>query len=130
MENSIRELGCEYLDLCLVHWPDAQKPGTTEPDAGVTMQETWCAAALGWGHDNEDEGQAVAAVHRHSMRCDQVSHHKPRLHFDEAWPTLHTSCDRRKKRNFLAVWQARDGGVGGRRPGQVDRRVQLLGGAD
>ena len=49
MEKSIRELGCDHLDLCLVHWPEAQKPGTFKPDTGVTMQETWCAAALGIG---------------------------------------------------------------------------------
>ena len=55
MEKSIRELGCEYLDLCLVHWPEAQKPGTFEPDTGVTMQETWCAAALSWGRHPADK---------------------------------------------------------------------------
>ncbi|KAK9825868.1 hypothetical protein WJX81_006636 [Elliptochloris bilobata] len=42
-ERSIGELGCEYLDLCLVHWPGAQKPGTFEADPGVTLQETWRA---------------------------------------------------------------------------------------
>ncbi len=54
VEKSIHELGCQYLDLCLVHWPDAQMPGTfqhAEPDTGVTMQETWCAAAPALGRD-------------------------------------------------------------------------------
>ena len=46
MEKSIQELGCKYLDLCLVHWPEAHKPGSFEPDTGVTMQETWCVAAF------------------------------------------------------------------------------------
>ena len=41
MEKSIRELGCEYLDLCLVHWPDAFLPGTSDPDPDVTLQDTW-----------------------------------------------------------------------------------------
>jgi len=42
-EGSIADLGCGYLDLLLVHWPHAWKPGTEEEDTGVTMQETWAA---------------------------------------------------------------------------------------
>lgn len=72
MEKSIRELGCEYLDLCLVHWPEAQKPGTFEPDTGVTMQETWCAAALGWGRHAQDKEHALKTVQQHPTMCTSV----------------------------------------------------------
>lgn len=72
MEKSIRELGCEYLDLCLVHWPVAQKPGTFEPDTGVTMQETWCAAALGWGHHAKDKEYAPANPQQHPSTFTHV----------------------------------------------------------
>ena len=41
VEKSIWELGCEYLDLCLVHWPDAFLPGTSDPDPDATLQDTW-----------------------------------------------------------------------------------------
>ena len=41
VEQSVSELGCSYLDLCLVHWPDAFKPGSEEPDTEVTLQQTW-----------------------------------------------------------------------------------------
>ncbi|PSC71722.1 Alcohol dehydrogenase [NADP(+)] [Micractinium conductrix] len=43
VEQSVSELGCSYLDLCLVHWPDAFKPGSEEPDTEVTLQQTWQA---------------------------------------------------------------------------------------
>jgi aryl-alcohol dehydrogenase-like predicted oxidoreductase len=41
VEQSVAELGCGHLDLCLIHWPDAWLPGGEEPDTGVTLQETW-----------------------------------------------------------------------------------------
>ncbi|KAL4530235.1 hypothetical protein Ndes2526B_g02402 [Nannochloris sp. 'desiccata'] len=42
-EKSIADLGAKYLDLLLIHWPDAFKPGTEEVDTEVTLQETWQA---------------------------------------------------------------------------------------
>jgi len=39
--SSIADLGCEYLDLLLIHWPEAWKPGSEDPDEGVTLRETW-----------------------------------------------------------------------------------------
>lgn len=41
MQQSIADLGCGRLELCLVHWPEAWLPGTEEPDTGVTLQQTW-----------------------------------------------------------------------------------------
>ena len=36
------ELRCGHLDLLLMHWPDAWKPGTEhEPDTSVTIRQTW-----------------------------------------------------------------------------------------
>ena len=44
VKKSIEDLGCEYLDLVLIHWPQAWIPGTQgDIDTGVTMQETWSA---------------------------------------------------------------------------------------
>lgn len=42
-EQSIADLGCGHLDLLLMHWPDAWKLGTQEPDTGVSIEETWRA---------------------------------------------------------------------------------------
>lgn len=42
-EQSLKDLGIEYLDLLLMHWPNAWKPGTQEVDTEVTLQETWAA---------------------------------------------------------------------------------------
>ena len=41
-EASVAELRCGYLDLLLMHWPDAWQPGTEkEPDTSVTIRQTW-----------------------------------------------------------------------------------------
>lgn len=41
--RSLQQLGCQYLDLLLVHWPPSWLPGTQEPDEGVTLEQTWAA---------------------------------------------------------------------------------------
>ena len=43
-EKSIKDLGCEYLDLLLMHWPDAWTPGTQDSDDTVTIEQTWCGS--------------------------------------------------------------------------------------
>lgn len=43
VELSLADLGCGQLDICLLHWPDAWKPGTQEADDAVTLRETWAA---------------------------------------------------------------------------------------
>lgn len=51
--QSISELGSEYADLVLVHWPHAWKKGTQEDDASVTLQDTWWVECLSfplWDH--------------------------------------------------------------------------------
>ena len=41
-QQSIKDLGCEYLDIYLMHWPDAWVPGSDmEPDNTVTILDTW-----------------------------------------------------------------------------------------
>lgn len=47
--KSIEQLGCSYLDLCLIHWPEAWLPGSdingqVMPDTEVTLQQTWWAS--------------------------------------------------------------------------------------
>lgn len=42
-QKTIGDLGCGYLDLLLVHWPESWLPGTEDPDTEVTIQETWAA---------------------------------------------------------------------------------------
>lgn len=41
VERSIAALGCGRLDLLLMHWPVAWKPGTEELDEGVSLRDTW-----------------------------------------------------------------------------------------
>jgi alcohol dehydrogenase (NADP+) len=43
IEKSIADLQCAYLDLALVHWPDAWIPGTEMPDPEASLRETWQA---------------------------------------------------------------------------------------
>ena len=43
-EQSLKDLGCKYLDVMLMHWPDAWEPGSGDPgkaDESVTTHETW-----------------------------------------------------------------------------------------
>ena len=43
VENSIEDMNCEYLDLVLLHWPKAWRPGTQEEDTDVCIEDTWQA---------------------------------------------------------------------------------------
>lgn len=43
-EKTIKDLNCQYLDLYLMHWPDAWEPDSGmpgKPDKTVTIQQTW-----------------------------------------------------------------------------------------
>ena len=40
-QQSIADLGCEYLDLLLMHWPVAWRKGAQEVDTSVTLMDTW-----------------------------------------------------------------------------------------
>ncbi|PRP79701.1 aldehyde reductase [Planoprotostelium fungivorum] len=40
-EQSIHDLGVKYLDLYLMHWPIAFKPGTRDIDDEIEVWETW-----------------------------------------------------------------------------------------
>ncbi|KAH7141853.1 NADP-dependent oxidoreductase domain-containing protein [Dactylonectria macrodidyma] len=43
IEKSIADLGVEYLDLYLIHWPVAFVPGGTELDKDTSIVDTWLA---------------------------------------------------------------------------------------
>jgi len=43
-EKTIKDLQCHYLDLLLMHWPEAWEPNSGMPgktDDTVTIQQTW-----------------------------------------------------------------------------------------
>lgn len=40
-DESLEKMGLGYIDLYLMHWPQANKKGTKEVDASVTFVETW-----------------------------------------------------------------------------------------
>ncbi|KAM5386409.1 hypothetical protein ACJZ2D_000372 [Fusarium nematophilum] len=43
IEKSIEDLGVDYLDLYLIHWPVAFVPGGTELDNDISLVDTWLA---------------------------------------------------------------------------------------
>jgi diketogulonate reductase-like aldo/keto reductase len=43
VDATLKDLGCGYLDLLLIHWPEAWLPGTEEPDTTVTIKDTYQA---------------------------------------------------------------------------------------
>lgn len=47
MQQSLKDLGVDQLDLLLLHWPEAWLPGSdpngeVHPDTSVTLLEAWC----------------------------------------------------------------------------------------
>lgn len=46
VQQTLRELGVEQLDLLLLHWPEAWLPGSevagpVHPDTSITLLEAW-----------------------------------------------------------------------------------------
>uniref|UniRef100_A0A7S1SPM4 NADP-dependent oxidoreductase domain-containing protein n=1 Tax=Tetraselmis chuii TaxID=63592 RepID=A0A7S1SPM4_9CHLO len=41
--KSLADLGCDYLDLYLVEWPEAWLPGTQQSDESANILQTWAA---------------------------------------------------------------------------------------
>jgi diketogulonate reductase-like aldo/keto reductase len=41
VEHAIADLQSDYVDLLLLHWPNAWKPGTREADPEATLSATW-----------------------------------------------------------------------------------------
>jgi diketogulonate reductase-like aldo/keto reductase len=46
VQQTLRELGVDQLDLLLLHWPEAWLPGSdptgeVHPDTSVTLMEAW-----------------------------------------------------------------------------------------
>jgi diketogulonate reductase-like aldo/keto reductase len=51
VQQSLKDLGLQQLDLVLVHWPEAWQAGsdvdgTVIPDDSVTLLDTWCVYSL------------------------------------------------------------------------------------
>lgn len=43
VQQAVEDLQCGHIDLLLLQWPNAWKPGTQEDDADATLDATWAA---------------------------------------------------------------------------------------
>lgn len=85
VQQSIADLDCGRLDLCLVHWPEAWLPGTEEPDTEVTLQQTWqamealvddgLATHIGVSNFSLRQIEEVLSYARHKPVVNQVELH-------------------------------------------------------
>eukprot|EP00877_Chromochloris_zofingiensis_P000424 jgi/Chrzof1/10382/Cz04g39250.t1 len=90
--KSISDLGCEYLDLFLVHWPEAWLPGSDindldsiKEDTEVTLQDTWRALeslvderlvrAIGFSNASLAQIEDMLATAKHKPAVNQIELH-------------------------------------------------------
>ncbi|KAK9832348.1 hypothetical protein WJX74_007427 [Apatococcus lobatus] len=84
-QQSIRDLQCQYLDLYLIHWPEAFKPGTKEPETDFTLFDTWkamerlvdegLARNVGVSNFSLSQVQELKKAARIPIACNQVEIH-------------------------------------------------------
>lgn len=89
-EQSIKDLGCSYLDLYLVHWPEAFLPGSdmkgdVQLDTAITLTDTWRAMeslvdaglvrAIGVSNFSLVQVEAILAAARIPPVCNQIELH-------------------------------------------------------
>lgn len=95
MDQSLADLGMDYVDLYLMHWPIAFKPGHAFPEAGttkedvlddsVTIEDTWRAMeklvdegkakSIGVSNFNVDQLQRILKIARIPPAVNEVEGH-------------------------------------------------------
>ncbi len=72
-ENSLRELGTEYLDLLLVHWPNSDIPIGETVEGFMDLRQAGKIRA--WGVSNFTESHHRETVAHHTPATNQVELH-------------------------------------------------------
>ncbi|WIA20539.1 hypothetical protein OEZ85_004932 [Tetradesmus obliquus] len=90
VQQSLKDLGLQQLDLVLVHWPEAwaagsDPEGTVIPDDSISLLDTWrglealvdegLVAALGLSNCSLTQVEEVLAAAKHKPVCNQIELH-------------------------------------------------------
>ncbi|KAF6262790.1 NADP-dependent oxidoreductase domain-containing protein [Scenedesmus sp. NREL 46B-D3] len=90
VQQSLKDLGLQQLDLVLVHWPEAwaagsDPKGTVTPDDSVSLLDTWrglealvdegLVSSLGLSNCSLAQVEEVLAAAKHKPVCNQVELH-------------------------------------------------------
>lgn len=90
VEQSLKDLGIDQLDLLLLHWPEAWLPGSdpngaVHPDTSVTLLEAWrglealvdagLTKAIGLSNASLPQVEEILAAAKHKPAVNQVELH-------------------------------------------------------
>eukprot|EP00878_Enallax_costatus_P042491 GHUV01049870.1.p1 GENE.GHUV01049870.1~~GHUV01049870.1.p1 ORF type:complete len:360 (+),score=108.37 GHUV01049870.1:232-1311(+) len=90
VQQSLKDLGLQQVDLVLMHWPEAWTPdsdirGTVTPDTSISLIDTWrgleqlvddgLVASLGLSNCSLAQVEEVLAAAKHKPVCNQIELH-------------------------------------------------------
>lgn len=97
VDESLRKLKLDYVDLLLVHWPFPETPVAEMVEAVMKAQETGKAKLIGVSNFNVKQIEEAVKISGGKIVCDQVEYH-PYLNQNAVLSTL------RKNNMFLTAY--------------------------